>query len=475
MTHRAGLLAVVSAFVVSRIIAYAAGVRFDVAPLHVFHQYLDPMLLADDLARSLWYLHTQPPLFNLLLGVLIKLDSSAIHITAWILWLICGATITVGLYRLMVELSVPVKLAVILVIAFIVSPAALMYENWLFYTYPVAAVIVVSALALTRYVRTSQTRHLVVLMAMLTVLCLTRTTFHLVWIVPVVAWLLRVMPGNRRRIATAGMIVLLIVGGWYLKNAVVFGQFTASTWLGMNVARITTMRLDSAERRSLIASGELSQVALIPPFSPLDSYPVYQQQWGETGIPALDHPAPSGRNNYNALAYARLSSIYAADAIATLRNRPAAYLDGAVAAYVSYLMPASDYWFGNDNARALGWYQRAYTAAVFWQPLPRTAYDTMSSADRTPLTRLATIGWGIVVMIAIVLVGSLQLLRGPRTWERVSITYMLATALWVTVVGNALDTGENNRFRFEIDPLWICLFGIVAARVFRKETERSDV
>jgi hypothetical protein len=31
--------------------------------------------------------------------------------------------------------------------------------------------------------------------------------------------------------------------------------------------------------------------------------------------------------------------------------------------------------------------------------------------------------------------------------------------LWVVVVGNALELGENNRFRFVVDPLCVALLG----------------
>ena len=47
----------------------ALGVRFDTTPLSWFWQYLDVTLLRGRLAESLLYLHCQPPLFNLFLGI----------------------------------------------------------------------------------------------------------------------------------------------------------------------------------------------------------------------------------------------------------------------------------------------------------------------------------------------------------------------------------------------------------------------
>lgn len=68
-----GLVAVVGVFVASRLIAHAAGLRFDAATLGGYFQYLDPqLLLRTDLVDAVWHLHVQPPLYNLLLGVALK-------------------------------------------------------------------------------------------------------------------------------------------------------------------------------------------------------------------------------------------------------------------------------------------------------------------------------------------------------------------------------------------------------------------
>ena len=60
-------------FFVSRV-AYAKflNVAFDATPLAYYVQYLDPRLLQEDLLRSLLNLHSQPPAFNLFLGLVLK-------------------------------------------------------------------------------------------------------------------------------------------------------------------------------------------------------------------------------------------------------------------------------------------------------------------------------------------------------------------------------------------------------------------
>jgi hypothetical protein len=65
-------LLLTAAFVISRIAYYRAGVRFDLSPLFGYWQYVDLDLLRHDLVRSVYYLHSQPPLFNLYLGLVVK-------------------------------------------------------------------------------------------------------------------------------------------------------------------------------------------------------------------------------------------------------------------------------------------------------------------------------------------------------------------------------------------------------------------
>src|SRR5688572_16927100 len=70
---RLALAAVVAAFGVSRVAYAIAGVRFSTEPLESTVQLVDLSLLEDDLWRSIWHLHTQPPLYNAFVGVLMQL------------------------------------------------------------------------------------------------------------------------------------------------------------------------------------------------------------------------------------------------------------------------------------------------------------------------------------------------------------------------------------------------------------------
>ncbi len=76
LTHRiregALYVFVLVAFGASELLGRALGIRFAAETLGTLYQYLDPSILQDDLLRGIYYLHAQPPLFNVFLGIVVK-------------------------------------------------------------------------------------------------------------------------------------------------------------------------------------------------------------------------------------------------------------------------------------------------------------------------------------------------------------------------------------------------------------------
>ena len=150
------------AFAVSRLIAAAAGVRFDSNVLDGTRntdmwQLLDVRLLKYHLIESVWHLNSQPPLFNLYCGLVLKLPAGMQVPFEVVSALILGLAIVLCTYLLMVELGVPRLVAVLVTLVCVVaSPAYILYENWLNYSYPTAAFGVIAAWCLVRYLRTRQ-------------------------------------------------------------------------------------------------------------------------------------------------------------------------------------------------------------------------------------------------------------------------------------------------------------------------------
>lgn len=429
---------VAAVFAVSRVLYFLAGVRFDASSLDYYWQFVDPRLLATDLWRSLFHLHAQPPLFNLFLGTVLHLPAGWRMAVFHAVFLILGLALALCLHTLQARLGVPRGVRLAATLLFTLSPACVLYENHLFYAYPVAAALTAAALCLHRYLASGQRRDGFLFGTLASAVVLTQSLFHLLWLAPVLCL------AKRRWLA----VFLLLPGLWYLRGALLFGGFTASSWLGMNLAQVILRPLSPLERQEVAALPGCDRLRT-PPFSPLPSYSGIST--AKTGVPLLDEPWKStGAPNFHHLAFVEIAHRYQAADLAAIRQRPSAYLRGTGAAWVLFFRSAADSpWLGRNAEKIRGW-SRIWNRAVYGQLRPfRGALSGWS------------VGWLLVAgTLAGLVFGIRRALGGDRT-----VLFLLLAVLYVAVVGNGLELGENERFRFLVEPLqWTLLaLGIESA------------
>src|SRR5579863_7316064 len=80
-------------FACSRLGYFLAGIRFDARPLDRSYQLIDRRLLATRLWESLYYLHVQPPGFNLYAGIVLKLFPNSYAAAFHLVQLAAGALV----------------------------------------------------------------------------------------------------------------------------------------------------------------------------------------------------------------------------------------------------------------------------------------------------------------------------------------------------------------------------------------------
>ena len=95
-------------FILSRVFYHLIGIRFDATPLYWFYQFIDPQLLKLELFKSILYLHTQPPVFNLLLGLIMKISNNHEVLAFAIVYQITGLLLVFNLYILMRKLNISI-------------------------------------------------------------------------------------------------------------------------------------------------------------------------------------------------------------------------------------------------------------------------------------------------------------------------------------------------------------------------------
>jgi hypothetical protein len=454
-----GELAILAAvFVLSRLLYWLAGVRFDDGTLLFYWQYVDPQLLKTDLWRSVLHLHSQPPLFNLFLGAVLRLPGRLPHAAFHALFAGCGLALGVALSALAARLGVPRALRLPAIALFLASPGCILTENLLFYTYPVMAALVLAALCLHRFAGSGRHDEGLACFGILAGVVLTQSLFHLVFFLVLVALGAAVaLRGRRRAVRAAAALPILLAAAWYARNAALFGSFSSSTWLGMSLAKIATKFVSPAELPRLAREDPREAILAVEPFSPLADYAAVAPMPLPTGIPVLDRPWKStGARNLNHLAYVEISRRSLAATRAFVARHPAEYLHGVVTSWLVYFRSGADSAWLRDNRLRVASLSRWFDRLAYLQPEP--------FVNRLGPSHIA---WSILVLLPCVLVHGVRSAR--RRFREgdaagaATLLFLVFTVAYVAVVGNSIEIGENNRFRFESEPLALALLLVFLA------------
>jgi hypothetical protein len=451
-------------FAGSRYLLHHAGVAIHRLPLDGSWQLIDPELLQNELLLSVLYLHSQPPLYNLLVGALLQLcsDPAAAARAMDVLYAGLGLLLVLLMHRLMRHLGAGPGISLAAAALFSLSPAALLYENYAFYTHPAAVLLCLCAFLFHRTVSAFTPGRALALFAALAAMVYLRSLFQIAWFLALALLCAWALPKRRGTVALAALVPLLLVTALYAKNAAITGHFATSTWLGMSFAKLTTMQLAHPQRQAMVDAGALSPLALQAPFSAADAYPEYLASTPATGVAVLDRTRKSsGGINFNHAAYPAISRAYLKDAMVVLRRHPGVYLESLGVAHLMYFRPAADYPFLQHHRERIAPWVRGYNHAAAGQPVyvEEPTFELGGPGD---------VGYFVVAAFAVCVgfggAAAWRCLRGQRGPIDAVLTFLWLNVLYVTVVGNALEMDENQRFRFLINPLLAVMLAVFITR-----------
>jgi hypothetical protein len=475
--ERHPLWVLVGLFIVSRVLARAIGVEF-LDNTRNFYQFLEPRVLRADVVGSLWNLHMQPPLFNAFLWFTENGSVFGARDTAAVAFLACGLAITILSYQLAKLLDFGTIGAVVIAALVAVAPATLLYENWLYPTLPVAVCTLGATTALAWFARTQRSVALALCLGACAVLVYLRSVFHPLWFFGVFAvialWQLRAGFGIRR-LVIASLVPVLLVAGLTLKNVTVFGEIGTSTWLGMSLARLSAATLEPPEQRRAMRDGSVDGAAFLPAFSHFAQYHAAGiPRSAPTGIEIRDDPTKSdGAPNFNYDGYLEVNDRLLHSNLVLIREYPSRYAEQVGRAYQYFLSSPTYYGFLDPNRAKIDHYENAWRTLVYGE-IP-VALDPYGG----PFAVL-NIGWVVAASLLLLLaLGAAALAGRPRHLARrvrtePAVVFGIALVLYFMVATSATELGENNRFRFEIEPLLIVLT-CAAVRLIVARRERRPV
>ncbi|MGD0882198.1 MAG: hypothetical protein ABSB09_11585 [Acidimicrobiales bacterium] len=470
----------VAAYALSRIAGAVAGVRYDDSvirgtPLTDMWQLLDVRLLKDDLVTSVWHLNSQPPLFNLYCGFLLKLPGGARRPVEVACVLALGLTMVLCAYLVMVELRVPRWAALtVTLVCVVASPAYLLYENWLNYAYPAAAFGTLAAWCLIRFLRTARARFGFGFFAAYAAIVLVDSTYQVEWFLLAGVIVLVALRHRWRTVLAVAAVPVILLATWTVKDYVLFGTTTTSSWLGMNLARSILYRAPADQIAQLQRQGRMNAVASIPPFAGPQVYSPRYVRAVPNPVAAVGELYKSdGATNFNNPLYITVSSMYLHDDLVWIRAHPHEYADDVLNAVGVWMVGTDQNFTDSINWPSVRTYARAYDRVVEWQPVqdPAPGFVVFSRGWHRP----AWLSGQAMAVYALAVIG-VPVLAWRRRRSDPALAATLGVLWWTTTyafaTGSLIEIGENERFRSELGPVPTILAVIVVTAVIRAGWER---
>ena len=480
--HRYYYLAMLILYVASRL--YFSNLHSSVDSLYSHWQMLDIAWLQNDLWGSLYYLHSQPPFYNFLIGVIAKLFPESYPQVLSALYLLMSLAIYLMMFRILLFFRLPAWLAFVAATLYIVTPEALLYERWIFYTWFNAFLLVLAVFLLVNYLDEGRAVYLLLFFLALTILMLTRSLFHLVYLPGVVAILLWMNREAWKSVLVFSLLPLVLVGSVYLKNYLTFGFFGGSSWLGMNISRVAThstldhslgelMHMPYSRKEKemkmhlekLREKGKIHSSILVGGFKPLNRYPeTYRKEIPERfkGIPALTKEfKSSGHSNMNHYDYLAISADMKKDSFYLIRENPAGYLRTIAFSIMNYIRPSWDYLFVEKNGDKIRPYIQLFEL------------NNLGGALKGKYGLVSVLLMPLMMLLALLYAAAL--FYGRHRKMATAAFFMLYTIFFVFGVTVMVEIGELNRMRVMTDPL-LFILGVAAltAGVRRVLVKQSD-
>lgn len=468
-------VALAAAFTVTRVLFAAAGGRFASEGLSWYWQFLDIDLLQSDLGRSLLYLHMQPPLFNLLLGLLLKsVGIGGLPLVARALFGVFGFSLVVFFDYLLRRTGYQPTVAAASAVALVCLPEFFIYENYLFYPYLIAGFLAWSVVFLDRYLQKGSLADGFLFFSSIAATVLTWAFYApALLLVALAAVAAHGRSSNRQaqRVFASAAVPVGLVLFVCVKNLVLFDFFGTGSQGALVLSQSTVFALPINVRQDEIRRGVLSPLAAAEgPFRTVDEEQAVLGSETPAGVAVLDERTKAGgAPNFNNAVYLRASRMLSHDAAWAIAHQPQWYFRSCRKAVSLFFQPAYQYSHVptiTHNLSVLGpvipffdWLHGR------WSRMDATAPGWFSKS-------LLRTGWLMAGLYVAIHVAVLWILiTGGYEADNAlggCVGYAWLLSVYTFTVGIAVQAGENNRFRFSTEPIVIFLLFYVCARVRRR-------
>lgn len=426
--------------ILERIADAISGRNFETSTLERGMPLIDERLLREDLARSLYYLHSQPPLFNLFVATVLRSAGDFALAYQWLNWAMALALflLTLGLMR---RLGVDALPALVLCLVFLLNPNAMWMESAVYYGTLMALLLTAAGYAFLRALAEASYAWFVATCLLLGLLALTRAFFSWPWCLLAVCFAAAAFrrvaraatagPSTRALVAAA-LVPCVLVGAFQLKQWRLFGLASGSSWFGCNLTTMTAGM--SGEKQAALERGNVSPLVKVYRNAAPDVYKQYVSV-PMTGIPILDQERKSGGEpNFHNLVYVPVGRQYLADSLYVILRSPHKYAFNVVNAVYIF---------------------SGYQIGMYWHE-PRQFLRLWNSTDiLAPFV-------GFPLIVVAICHGIRRSMRGEISQpERLSVTFLTGNVIYVGLVSCLFEKSEGPLYRYQADAFLYTLLGLV--------------
>ena len=302
-------------------------------------QTIPTELLLEHPLQSIWHLHAQPPAYACWGWILLKIGGvGGFPFLLRLAHILLGG-ITVGVtFRLILAMTGRVRWALAGGLIMLFNPSLIYFQAYILYEMLLIGLLTTSAWLLWRLLTFDCRRHLFLWVVVLNIVVLTRSLYHVVFLVCGLLFALPAWKSLGLRKSLLIMFVALVPSGsWYIKNLNQYGFCGPSSWYGLGWFKTAASMYAHEDLNRLKDHGIIDAWVLKDPYQGEVSDAIQLFPPSGTGVAILN------RMDFHHASIPQLSRAYAVNALQLIRHQPSMYLRAVHDGYMRFCRPSSTF------------------------------------------------------------------------------------------------------------------------------------
>lgn len=412
-------------------------------------QFLSIADLEKDIS-SIYYLHSQPPLWNFFyyisnyLGfenhLLLAINKISSYLSAYFI------------LRILELWGNKISIATLGAVIFLMLPETIAYEMWDYSCQFTMMLItwnlfIFSKIALTENNKSS-IEYLIWILSF-AILGFTRQTYSIFFFLVLIPFFSYFALNIKyKKIILCMALISIPFLAWQGKNLYFFGDASMSSWGGRNLFRMASLRLTNEELK-LASSQGCNNIINTDPFNSTQmSFHQNAVKNNDQRQARMKQEMPTGNSSSNTFEFLSGSRLYMEGFICVVNKYPHGYFLSLVQSWALYFTPVTDYLYVKKYVGP--WIELNSFINKYIYLQPHVDSPGIKSFTARALSRSFT----AIFIFLFFSVVSIRLLQSKTINKKEYIVIYATTLVWINSLSNFFDAGENMRFRYDLNAVY---------------------